>query len=113
MYDTFIRKFRITFPELDQHVTEQEIRNAYAVAKEIVRGTDMQRLYATAHLTRNDDLQDLLGETASTSVGGISRSIVVMSKDHGDAFWASTLYGRFYLTLLRQTPKTGIGLYGW
>lgn len=108
---TFISDFRKTFPELDESVTNSDIRQASTVADDIVPGTKKQYLWAVAHLTQIKD-SDVTGDTTSVNVGGVSRGYKTISKTHTEVFWSTTHYGRTYLTLVRQTPQTGVGLVG-
>ena len=108
---TIISDFRESFPELDESVTNADIRQASKIADDIVPGTKNQYLFAVAHLTQTKDL-DVTGDTTSVNVGGVSRGYKTISKSHSDVFWSTTYYGRTYLTLVRQTPKTGLGLVG-
>jgi len=105
----FINDFREVFPELDGSVTEARLHQAHRVASEIVTGTSEQFLWAVAHLTQAL-LTDLSGDTMSVSIGGVRRSYKTISKTANDVFWSTTHYGRVYLTLIRQTPATGLAL---
>lgn len=107
-----LAKFRATFPELDSTVTDAEFERADRVATQVIHGTEEQKLWALAHLATVKDT-DLTGDTVSIQIGGqggIARDYKVMSRTERDVFWSTTHYGRLYLTLLRQTPVTGIGL---
>ena len=104
-----IPEFRKSFPELDESVSDVDIKAAGRVARDIVPGTETQFLYAVAHLTQAK-MADIAGDTTSLSVGGISRSFKTVSKTESDVFWSTTFYGRTYLTLVRQTPETGAGV---
>ena len=108
MADSLIVDFRTSFPELDEKVTDQGIKNADRVARELVHGTQEQLLWATAHLSVVQDT-DLIGDVKSMTIGGITKSFMTISKRNRDVFWATTHYGRVYLTLVRQTPAT-VGL---
>ena len=101
--------FREQFPELDEAVTNAEIVRSGKVADEMVKGTAMQYLYAVAHLTQAAEA-DLTGDTTSIKIGNISRNVKTVSKHAHDVFWSTTHYGRMYLTLVRQSPETGIGV---
>lgn len=103
-----IPDFRNQFPELDESVTNTEIIQSGKVADEMIKGTAMQYLYAVAHLTQAAGA-DLTGDTTSIKIGNVSRNVKTVSKHSQDVFWSTTHYGRMYLTLVRQTPETGIG----
>ena len=109
---SLIANFRNEFPELDESVTNADIVRAGKIADKIVQGTAGQHLWAVAHLTQIRD-DDVLGDTTSDNVGGVSRGYKPISNTNTDVFWSTTVYGRVYLTLLRQTPVTGLGAIGW
>ena len=111
MSSVTLQEFRENFPELNATVTDEKFSQAARVARSIVHGTKEQQLWAIAHLSVAQDC-DLTGDTSSIQIGGLSRSFKVMSRTEADVFWSTTSYGRMYLTLLRQTPITGIGLLG-
>ena len=106
---TLVQDFRENFPELDDSATNADIQQAGKVAAEIVHGTDMQYLYAVAHIVSSKDA-DLSGDTMSVRVGNVQRNYRTISASAHDVFWSTTSYGRLYLTLLRQTPVTGAPL---
>jgi len=109
MDEVTVSTIRMEFPELD-YVSDARVSQSIRIAKEIVRGTREQLLHATAHLCIEQD-SDFAGEISNERIDGRSSSYETMSRKAPDVFWTSTSYGRRYVTLVRQTPVTGLALY--
>ena len=106
-----LTEFRNLFPELSETVTDAGYERANRTATIIVHGTKEQKFWAIAHLATVQEA-DLTGDTVSLQIGSVRREFKVMSRSERDVFWSTTYYGRMYLTLVRQTPVTGMGLLG-
>ena len=103
----FLTKFREQFPELST-TTDAVITRNETVAKSMVRGSEIQLLYAVAHLATVDDGQG--GEITETKIGSVSVKYRTPAKDVRDTFWTRTEYGRIYLELRSRDASTGIGV---
>ena len=105
--------FRARFPEFDL-VADSIVLTSIDEALHIFALCDLPVLWLTAHLLTLDadsgigdtgaSVDGGEGETSSESVGSVSASFKTQADKGSDTFYASTSYGRRYLTLRKTTP---------
>lgn len=98
--------FRKSFPELDESLSDQEIKYGFSLCDDLEITERNQRILAAAHFALEEIKTDLSATTLEVEVGGIRRRYLTAAR-RGElsAYWSGTVYGRRFMVLVRSKKQ--------
>ena len=107
-------KFREEFPEFTTaKASDAEIEQAGRVASRLSAISSEALLWLTAHVLtlkseRTGDPDGGSGEVRGEGTGPFRTDYVTQAAEDGEAFYTTSVYGRFFLSLERRQPSRAI-----